>query len=101
MFLSQIASFINTLNEQRGTWGPYLIIVPAAYVRLWACALATFCPALNVLPYCGDIAHRAAIRRTLKGAQVPAGTAASTFHVMLTSIDVFSSDTLRFFASFV
>ncbi len=61
----QVAAFFARIVETEGSWGPFLVVVPAAYVRLWAWTLQWACPLLVTIPYCQDGYDRLAIRRRL------------------------------------
>jgi hypothetical protein len=60
---AQIATYLAHLAECKSLWGPFLLVVPAAYVRLWTWTLQWACPLLVTMPYCGEGRDRANMKR--------------------------------------
>lgn len=54
----QAISLLANLYENKGIWGPFLIIVPVTTLHNWQNELAKFCPCLKVLPYFGSPEER-------------------------------------------
>jgi DNA helicase INO80 len=49
----QAISLMAHIAESKGTWGPFLVVVPVTTLHNWQNELAKFCPELKVLPYLG------------------------------------------------
>lgn len=49
----QAMSFLGHLAEEKGIWGPFIVVSPASTLPNWVDELARFCPELKVLPYWG------------------------------------------------
>ena len=49
--------------ESKNLWGPFLIVVPAAYMRLWTWTLQWACPLLTTFPFAVEGRDRAAVKR--------------------------------------
>ena len=95
----QFAAYFEALAQQRHSYGPHVLIVPAAYARLWQWTIELVCPSLRVLQYYGETSHRSALRRSVKAHMATLGTSAAPFHVVITTAHAFSKD-ITFFTSF-
>jgi SNF2 family DNA or RNA helicase len=49
----QAMSFLGHLAEEKGIWGPFIVVSPASTLPNWVDELGRFCPELKVLPYWG------------------------------------------------
>lgn len=54
----QAISLLAHLYENKGVWGPFLIIVPCTVLSNWQNELNKFCPSLKVLPFFGSPEER-------------------------------------------
>lgn len=54
----QAISLMAHIAESKGTWGPFLVVVPVTTLHNWQNELAKFCPELKVLPYFGSPEER-------------------------------------------
>jgi chromatin-remodeling ATPase INO80 len=54
----QAISLLAHLYENKGVWGPFLIIVPCTVLSNWQNELNKFCPSLKVLPFFGNPEER-------------------------------------------
>jgi DNA helicase INO80 len=54
----QAIALIAHLSENRGNWGPFLIVAPSTTLFNWQSEIQKFAPELNVLPYWGNLADR-------------------------------------------
>lgn len=61
----QAISLLAHLYENKGVWGPFLIIVPVTTLHNWQNEIAKFCPTLKVLPYFGSLEERKKLGRFL------------------------------------
>jgi len=50
----QAISLMAHIAEAKGTWGPFLVVVPVTTLHNWQNELKKFCPSLKVLPYFGN-----------------------------------------------
>ena len=53
------------IAESKGTWGPFLVVVPVTTLHNWQNELSKFCPELKVLPYFGSPEERKKLGRFL------------------------------------
>ena len=61
----QAISLLAHLYENKGVWGPFLVVVPVTTLHNWQNELAKFCPTLKVLPYFGSPEERKKLGRFL------------------------------------
>lgn len=54
----QAISLMAHIAEAKGTWGPFLVVVPVTTLHNWQNELKKFCPSLKVLPYFGNQEER-------------------------------------------
>ena len=50
----QAISLMAHIVENKGTFGPFLVVVPVTTLHNWQNELQKFCPTLKVLPYFGS-----------------------------------------------
>lgn len=86
----QAIALLAHLSENKGNWGPFLVIAPAITLFNWFAELQRFCPNLSVLPYWGALKDRKVLRRYLQ--QKHLGRRDSPFHVIVTSYQIAVSD---------
>eukprot|EP00117_Sycon_ciliatum_P026248 scpid8653/ scgid21592/ Helicase ssl-1; Swi/snf2-like protein 1 len=79
----QIIAFLSKLASDC-TWGPHLIVVPAARMPSWQRLLHMHCPAFKLSVYCGDEEAKSLMRENWRGC--------NTLHVCLTSYSIVTSD---------
>lgn len=87
----QAIAFLTHLAEEKGVWGPFLVVAPASTLHNWDSELQQFCPGLRVLPYWGDATGRKLLRRQLAPHAAYAGPSAP-FHVCVTSYQMVVQD---------
>lgn len=61
----QAIALLAHLTENKGIWGPFLIIVPVTTLHNWQNELQKFCPNLRVLPFFGSPEERKKLGRFL------------------------------------
>ena len=56
----QALALLSYLAEERGIWGPFLVVAPASTLHNWDAELTAFAPALKVCVWLGAVARGAA-----------------------------------------
>ena len=90
----QAISFLAHLAENKGNWGPFLIVAPSSTLYNWQQEFEKFCPSLRVLPYWGALAERKTLRKFFNSKQLY--TPSSPFHVLVTSYQLVVADEKSF-----
>ena len=86
----QAIAFLAHLAENKGNWGPFLIVAPSSTLYNWQQEFKKFCPSLRVLPYWGALAERKTLRKFFNAKQLY--TPSSPFHVLVTSYQLVVAD---------
>ncbi|CAI5958154.1 unnamed protein product [Closterium sp. NIES-64] len=86
----QAMTFLAHLAEEKGIWGPFLVVAPASVLSNWADELARFLPEFKVLPYWGGLPERTVLRKNIHPKKLYRKDAA--FHVMVTSYQLLVAD---------
>lgn len=86
----QAISLLAHLSENRGNWGPFLIIAPSTTLFNWQQEINRFSPSLKVLPYWGTQNERKTLRKYFN--QKLLYTPSSPFHVLVTSYQLIVAD---------
>jgi DNA helicase INO80 len=86
----QAIAFLAHLAENKGNWGPFLIIAPSSTLYNWQQEFNKFCPSLHILPYWGALADRKTLRKFFNSKQLY--TPSSPFHVLVTSYQLVVAD---------
>lgn len=102
--MHQTLALLCHVAEERGLWGPFLIICPQAHMDTWANAAACLCPGLKTHLYRGSEDERAALRDKLQRLQPPcnyrgeglAYTPRAPLHIVITSYRCMVEDTRHF-----
>eukprot|EP01022_Parablepharisma_sp_SALTPOND_P011756 TRINITY_DN149_c0_g2_i1.p1 TRINITY_DN149_c0_g2~~TRINITY_DN149_c0_g2_i1.p1 ORF type:complete len:1444 (+),score=199.37 TRINITY_DN149_c0_g2_i1:629-4960(+) len=90
----QAIAFLAHLAENKGNWGPFLIVAPSSTLYNWQQEFKKFCPSLRVLPYWGALAERRTLRKFFNSKQLYTPT--SPFHVLVTSYQLVVADEKSF-----
>jgi len=90
----QAIAFLAHLAENKGNWGPFLIVAPSSTLYNWQQEFKKFCPSLRVLPYWGALGERKTLRKFFNSRQLY--TPASPFHVLVTSYQLVVADEKSF-----
>lgn len=90
----QAIAFLAHIAENKGNWGPFLIVAPSSTLYNWQQEFEKFCPSLRVLPYWGALAERKTLRKFFNSKQLY--TPASPFHVLVTSYQLVVADEKSF-----
>ena len=90
----QAISFLSHLAENKGNWGPFLIVAPSSTLYNWQQEFLKFCPSLRVLPYWGALSERKTLRKFFNSKQLY--TPVSPFHVLVTSYQLVVADEKSF-----
>ena len=91
----QALAFLCHLAEAKGMWGPFLVVSPASTLPNWADELKRFAPQLKLLPYWGESAQRAVLRKRL-GDPRRLGRRDAPFHILVTSYQLLVADEKHF-----
>jgi len=86
----QAIALLAHLAENKGVWGPFLIIAPATTLHNWWNELQTFCPALSVLPYWGPLEDRKQLRKFFCPKNL--NHEYSSVHVVISSYSLIQTD---------
>ena len=91
----QALSLLCHLAEEKGIWGPFLVICPSSTLPNWTAELARFTPDFRFLPYWGTQKEREILRKAF-GAGGPSARRGSgrdaPYHVLVTSYNLAISD---------
>eukprot|EP00826_Nyctotherus_ovalis_P042968 TRINITY_DN4490_c0_g1_i10.p1 TRINITY_DN4490_c0_g1~~TRINITY_DN4490_c0_g1_i10.p1 ORF type:complete len:935 (-),score=369.78 TRINITY_DN4490_c0_g1_i10:25-2829(-) len=90
----QAIAFLAHIAENKGNWGPFLIVAPSSTLYNWQQEFEKFCPSLRVLPYWGALAERKTLRKFFNSKQLY--TPSSPFHVLVTSYQLVVADEKSF-----
>ena len=82
----QAISLLAHIAESKGTWGPFLIVVPVTTLHNWKTELEKFAPALKVLPYWGNAEERKKLSKFLDPKNLT--NPAMQIHVLITSYNL-------------
>ena len=82
----QAISLMAHIAETKGTWGPFLVIVPVTTLHNWKSELESFCPSLKVLPYWGSAEERKKLAKFLDPKNLY--NSAMQIHVLITSYNL-------------
>ncbi|CAL8090567.1 unnamed protein product [Orchesella dallaii] len=80
----QTIALLAYLAEERGNWGPYLIIVPTSVMLNWEMEFKKWCPGFKILTYYGSQKERK-LKRS-------GWTKSNAFHVCITSYKLVIQD---------
>lgn len=61
----QTIALLAHLAEERGIWGPFLIVSPTSTLPNWANEIQKFCPKFSVIPYWGTALQRKTLRKVM------------------------------------
>ena len=82
----QAISLMAHIAETKGTWGPFLIVVPVVTLHNWKNELEKYCPSLKVLPYWGNQEERKKMARFLDPKNLL--NPSMQIHVLITSYNL-------------
>ena len=82
----QAISLMAHIAEAKGTWGPFLVVVPVTTLHNWQNELKKFCPSLKVLPYFGNQEERKKLAKFLDPKNL--SNPALQIHVVITSYNL-------------
>ena len=82
----QAIALMAHIAETKGTWGPFLIVVPVTTLHNWKNELENFCPSLKVLPYWGNAEERKKLSKFLDPKNLT--NPAMQIHVLITSYNL-------------
>ena len=86
----QAISLMAHIAETKGTWGPFLIVVPVTTLHNWKNELERFCPSLKVLPYWGNAEERKKLSKFLDPKNLT--NPAMQIHVLITSYNLITNN---------
>lgn len=86
----QAISLMAHIAEAKGTWGPFLIVVPVTTLHNWKNELEQFCPSLKVLPYWGNAEERKKLSKFLDPKNLT--NPAMQIHVLITSYNLITNN---------
>ena len=87
----QAISLLSHISENKGIYGPFLVVAPSSTLFNWQQELQKFSPSLKVLPYWGSLKQRKMIRKFFNSKKFT-GQPDSPFHVVITSYPLVVSD---------
>ena len=90
----QAIALLAHISENKGNWGPFLVVAPASTLFNWQQEISRFAPNLRILPYWGSLKERKTIRKLFQ--QKLWGTPNSQFHVVITSYQLVVADEKAF-----
>jgi DNA helicase INO80 len=82
----QAISLMAHIAEHKGTWGPFLVIVPVSTLHNWQTELERFCPSLRVLPFFGTAEERKKLGKFLDPKSM--ANPSLQIHVLITSYNL-------------
>eukprot|EP01017_Pseudomicrothorax_dubius_P009245 TRINITY_DN13107_c0_g1_i1.p1 TRINITY_DN13107_c0_g1~~TRINITY_DN13107_c0_g1_i1.p1 ORF type:complete len:997 (-),score=305.63 TRINITY_DN13107_c0_g1_i1:149-3079(-) len=86
----QAIALLAHLSENKGNWGPFLVVAPPSTLYNWQQEINRFCPSLKVLPYWGNLPQRKMLRKFFN--QKNLGSPNSPFNVVVTSYQMVVAD---------
>ncbi|XP_078444984.1 DNA helicase INO80-like protein isoform X2 [Wolffia australiana] len=86
----QAMAFLAYLAEEKGLWGPFLVVAPSSVLNNWNDEIMRFCPDLKTLPYWGGLQERTILRKKIHPKRLYRRD--SGFHILITSYQLIVSD---------
>eukprot|EP01130_Rhizamoeba_saxonica_P001284 TRINITY_DN11164_c0_g1_i1.p1 TRINITY_DN11164_c0_g1~~TRINITY_DN11164_c0_g1_i1.p1 ORF type:complete len:1260 (+),score=260.68 TRINITY_DN11164_c0_g1_i1:53-3832(+) len=86
----QTIAFLLHLAEEKGIWGPFLVVAPNSTLPNWVSEIKKFTKHLKVMPYWGTVKQRVILRKFIKPDKLYSRD--SVFHVLVTSYSMIVSD---------
>uniref|UniRef100_A0A1D1YT28 Chromatin-remodeling ATPase INO80 n=1 Tax=Anthurium amnicola TaxID=1678845 RepID=A0A1D1YT28_9ARAE len=86
----QAMAFLAHLAEEKGLWGPFLVVAPSSVLNNWNDEIIRFCPDLKTLPYWGGLQERTILRKNIHPKRLYRRE--SGFHILITSYQLIVSD---------
>ena len=92
----QTISLLSYLSENKGIWGPFLVVAPTSTMHNWYSELQKFCPQMKVIPYFGANPNERKLLRRMWTSPVDLGTPEAAFHVLVTNYKLVIADEKHF-----
>ena len=92
----QTISLLSYLSENKGIWGPFLVVAPTSTMHNWYSELQKFCPQMKVIPYFGANPNERKLLRRMWTNPVDLGTSDAAFHVLVTNYKLVIADEKHF-----
>jgi hypothetical protein len=92
----QTISLLSYLSENKGIWGPFLVVAPTSTMHNWYSELQKFCPQMKVIPYFGANPNERKLLRRMWTNPVDLGTPDAAFHVLVTNYKLVIADEKHF-----
>ena len=92
----QTISLLSYLSENKGIWGPFLVVAPTSTMHNWYSELQKFCPQMKVIPYFGANPNERKLLRRMWTNPVDLGTPDAAFHVLVTNYKLIIADEKHF-----
>ena len=92
----QTISLLSYLSENKGIWGPFLVVAPTSTMHNWYSELQKFCPQMKVIPYFGANPNERKLLRRMWTNPVDLGTPEAAFHVLVTNYKLVIADEKHF-----
>ena len=92
----QTISLLSYLSENKGIWGPFLVVAPTSTMHNWYSEFQKFCPQMKVIPYFGANPNERKLLRRMWTNPADLGTPEAAFHVLVTNYKLVIADEKHF-----